>query len=188
MGGCCAPSAAKTLVNAASGRISTRFCRHCRTCTSPPPCKTSKARRVPGDVLLPASILDFKPKLGNRCKLFHDYTLLRASILDFKPKLENRCKLFPGNILLRASILDFKPRLENRCKLFHDYTLLRASILDFNPRLGNRCSTIVVAVENGPPATAVAATIFRVRFKFLCSKEEWPACSGRSGNKFRGRF
>ena len=84
--------------------------------------------RVPGDVLLP------------------------ASILDFKTRLENRCKLFPENILLRASILDFKPRLENRCKLFPDYTLLRASIVDFNPRLANRCSTIVVAVENGPPA------------------------------------
>ena len=93
-----------------------------------------------------------------------------------------------GDVLLHASILDFKPKLGNRCKLFPDYTLLRASILDFNPRLGNRCSTIVVAVENGPPATAVAATIFRVRFKFLCSKEEWPACSGRSGNEFRGRF
>ena len=41
--------------------------------------------------------------------------LLRASILDFKPKLANRCKLFPVYDLQRASILDFKPRLENRC-------------------------------------------------------------------------
>ena len=81
-------------------RISTRFRRHCRTCSSPPPCKTSKARRVlrramervPGDMLLPASILDFKPRLGNRCKLFHDYTLLRASIHDFRLRLGNRCK------------------------------------------------------------------------------------------------
>ena len=120
--------------------------------------------RVTGDVLLHASILDFKPRLENRCKLFPDYTLLRASILDFRAKLGNRCK----DLLV--------------------YDLLRASILDFKPKLGNRCSTIVVAVETGPPATAVAATIFRVRFKFLCSKEEWPACSGRSGNEFRGRF
>ena len=140
------------------------------------------------DGLLRASIHDFRAKLENRCKVLPVYALLRASILDFKPRLENRCKLFPGNILLRASILDFKPKLGNRCKLFHDYTLLRASIHDFRLRLGNRCSTIVVAVENGPTATAVAATIFRVRFKFLCSKEEWPACSGRSGNEFRGRF
>ena len=42
--------------------------------------------------------------------------------------------------------------------------LQRAVILDFRPRLANRCSIIVVAVENGPPATAVAATTFRVRF------------------------
>ena len=101
--------------------------------------------------------------------------LLRASILDFRARLANRCKLFPDYTLLRASILDFKPKLGNRCMLFPVYALLCASILDFNPRLGNRCSTIVVAVENGPPATAVAATIFRARFKFLCSKEEWPA-------------
>ena len=55
--------------------------------------------RVLGDVLgvraedrlLPASILDFKPRLGNRCKLFPVYALLRASILDFRPRLANRC-------------------------------------------------------------------------------------------------
>ena len=34
-----------------------------------------------------ASILDFKPRLENRCMLFPVYTLFRASILDFKPKL-----------------------------------------------------------------------------------------------------
>ena len=120
--------------------------------------------------------------------LFPVYALLCASILDFKPKLGNRCKETLKNSPKAASILDFKPRLGNRCKNFLGNSLFRASILDFNPRLGNRCSTIVVAVENGPPATAVAATIFRLRFKFLCSKEEWPACSGRSGNEFRGRF
>ena len=37
-------------------------------------------------------------------------------------------------------------------------------------------SNFFAAKKNGPPAAAVAATIFRVRFKFLCSKEEWPAC------------
>ena len=56
--------------------------------------------------------------------------LLPASILDFKPKLENRCKDFLVSGLLRALILKFKPRLENRCKLFPVYTLLRAVILD----------------------------------------------------------
>ena len=87
-----------------------------------------------------------------------------ASILDFRPRLGNRCKLFPVNTLFRASILDFRPRLGNRCKLFSVNTLFRASILDFRVELGNRCSIIVVAVENGPPAMAVAATTFRVRF------------------------
>ncbi|MDD7531457.1 MAG: hypothetical protein PUK15_01750 [Bacteroidales bacterium] len=43
---------------------------------------------------------------------------MRASILDFKPRLANRCKDFPENNLLRAPILDFKPKLGNRCKLF----------------------------------------------------------------------
>ena len=38
-----------------------------------------------------APILDFRPRLGNRCKDFPVYPLLRASILDFKAKLGNRC-------------------------------------------------------------------------------------------------
>ena len=68
----------------------------------------------------------------------HDPTA--ASILDFKPRLGNRCKVFPVYTIFRASILDFKPRLANRCKVSPVYTLLRALILDFKPRLGNRCS------------------------------------------------
>ena len=83
--------------------------------------KTRRQRameRVLGDALLPASILDFVPRLENRCKDFLVSGLLRALILKFKPRLENRCKLFPVYTLFRASILDFKPKLENRCKLF----------------------------------------------------------------------
>ncbi|MDY2706376.1 MAG: hypothetical protein SOV31_01405 [Candidatus Cryptobacteroides sp.] len=38
-----------------------------------------------------------------------------ASILDFRPRLGNRCRFLPGNDLQRAVILDFKPRLGNRC-------------------------------------------------------------------------
>ena len=52
----------------------------------------------------------------------------------------------------------------NHCRFLPGNALQRASILDFRPRLANRCNTIVVAVENGPPAMAVAATTFRVRF------------------------
>ena len=34
-------------------------------------------------------------KLANRCRVLPVYTLLRAVILDFRPRLGNRCKLFP---------------------------------------------------------------------------------------------
>ena len=66
--------------------------------------------------------------------------LLRASILDFKPRLANRCRVFPVYTLFRASILDFKPRLENRCRVLSVYALLRTLILDFKSKLENRCS------------------------------------------------
>ena len=68
------------------------------------------------DRLLRASILDFRPRLGNRCRVLPVYALLRASILDFRAKLENRCKVLPVYALLRASILDFRARLGNRCR------------------------------------------------------------------------
>ena len=173
----------------------------------------NRCKLFPDYTLLHASILDFGPKLANRCRDFPVYPIFRALILNFKPKLANRCRVFPVSAIFRASILDFRSRLGNRCKLFPVYPLFRALILDFRPRFANHCSTIVAAVWNGLPATAVAATIFRIRFKFLCSKEEWPACSvhggndlprpilisveakkngsaysGRSGNKFRVRF
>ena len=38
-----------------------------------------------------ASILDFRPRLANRCSLGADLWQNRASILDFKPRLANRC-------------------------------------------------------------------------------------------------
>ena len=43
------------------------------------------------DRLLPASILDFRSRLENRCKVLPVYALQRASILDFRPRLRNRC-------------------------------------------------------------------------------------------------
>ena len=90
--------------------------------------------------------------------LLSGFFLQRASILDFKARLGNRCRVFPIYPLLRASILDFRPRLANRCRVFPVYGPLRASILDFRARLANRCSTIVATTMNGPPATAVATT------------------------------
>ena len=135
----------------------------CRTAVEPlwspshakhPRQDTSSTRdeRVLGDVLrmraedrlLPASILDFRARLGNRCKVFPVYTLFRASILDFKPRLGNRCRVLPVYTIFRALILDFKPRLGNRCKVFPVYTIFRASILDFRARLGNRCRLLPV--------------------------------------------
>ena len=153
-----------------------------------------------------ASILDFRARLGNRCKDFPVYALQRASILDFKARLANRCKVLPVYALLRASILDFKARLGNRCKVLPVYALLRASILDFKPKLGNRCSVLAAAVRNGPPTVVVAATrsvsdsILRCREEerfrlqrswrqrdlrpiliFVAAKENGFAGSGRSG-------
>ena len=59
------------------------------------------------DRLLPASILDFRARLGNRCKELPGNVLLRAAILDFGPRLKNHCKIFPRNTLQRAAIPDF---------------------------------------------------------------------------------
>ena len=129
-----------------------------------------------------ASILDFRLRLANRCKVFPISALFRALILDFKLRLANRCKVLPVYALLRASILEFTARLENRCMVVPVYALLRTSILDFRVELGNRCSIIVVTVENGPPAMAVAATRSASDSILRCRKGEWLACSGRSGS------
>ena len=61
-----------------------------------------------------ASILDFRPRLANRCSKEVKTRAIRASILDFKPRLGNRCNNVAHFGDIRAVILDFKPRLENR--------------------------------------------------------------------------
>ena len=40
---------------------------------------------------------------------------IRASILEFRPRLENRCSKEVKSGANRAAILDFRPRLANRC-------------------------------------------------------------------------
>ena len=55
-----------------------------------------------------AVILDFRPRLGNRCKLFPSFGPGAAVILDFRPRLANRCKLFPSFGPGAAVILDFR--------------------------------------------------------------------------------
>ena len=62
-----------------------------------------------------ASILDFKPRIGNQCIDSGDFRGFRAAILDFRPKLGNRC-IEPGQFRgFPAVILDFRPRIGNRC-------------------------------------------------------------------------
>ena len=67
--------------------------------------------------------------------------------------------------------------------------LQRAVILDFRPRFANHCSAIVAAVWNGPPATAVAATIFRIRFcSSLPQRKMVPPAAVVAATVFHVRF
>ena len=77
---------------------------------------------LPGNVLYRAMILDFKPRLGNRCRKTLEKTLQRASILDFRTRLGNRCRETPGNDL----------DAEGRCARLH--------------------LIVVAAKKNGPPS------------------------------------
>ena len=60
-------------------------------------------------------------------------------ILDFRPRLANRCSQKVKSGAIRAAILDFKPRLANRCSQKAKTGAVRAVIPDFRPRIGNRC-------------------------------------------------
>ena len=68
--------------------------------------------------------------------------LATASILDFRARLGNRCRVFPGSALKCAVILDFRARLANRCKVLPVYALQRAVILDFSKRLRDYVSAL----------------------------------------------
>ena len=87
-----------------------------------------------------ASILNFKPRLANRCRQKVKTRAIRASILNFKPRLANQCSHKVKTGAIRASILDFRPRLANRCSQKVKAGAIRALILDFRPRIGNHCS------------------------------------------------
>ena len=71
-------------------------------------------------------------------------------ILDFKPRLANRCSQKVKSGAIRASILDFKPRLANRCSHKVKTGAIHASILDFKPKLANRCSKEVKTMAIPP--------------------------------------
>ena len=87
-----------------------------------------------------AVILDFRPRLANRCIDSGDLLGFRASILEFRPRLGNRCTDSGHFRVFRASILDFRPKLGNRCTDSGDFWVFRAAILEFRPRIGNQCS------------------------------------------------
>ena len=87
-----------------------------------------------------ASILDFRPRIGNRCIDSGDLLGFRASILDFKPRLGNRCTESGDFRGFRAVILDFRSKLANQCTDSGDLLGFRAVILDFRPRIENHRS------------------------------------------------
>ena len=61
-------------------------------------------------------------------------------ILDFRPRLGNRC-IDSGDFRgFPAVILEFRPRIRNRCTDSGDFRGFRAAILEFRPRLGNHLS------------------------------------------------
>ena len=93
------------------------------------------------------------------------------------PDLGIDAKYFPENNLLRASILDFMGSIWEslqRIPSFWPRCCSNSGFQGVNLRIAARvvagteewpaCSTIVVAIKNGPPATAVAAAICRLRF------------------------
>ena len=162
---------------------------------------------MPGLALLRAVILDFKPRLANRCKLFPDYTLLRASILDFRVKLANRCMLFPVYPLFRAAILDFRGQFGNHCMVMPVYALFCAAIRDFRGSIweslqGYARLRPLACSDSGFQGVNLGITARLCQFtpscvqRFLISSpdlridaaEKSSACSGRSGNEVRVRF
>ena len=95
-----------------------------------------------------AGPLRLRPLQAGHSTCRHDGT---AVILDFRPKLANRCSQEAKTRAIRASTLDLKPRLANRCSKEVKTGAIRASILDFSPRLANQCSHKVKTGAN-PPA------------------------------------
>ena len=150
--------------------------------------QTSKARRVLLDVLLPASILDFRPRLGNRCrKAVAQRQRGPRPILIFVAAKKNgsACSGRSSNYVSRPTLIfvaaaengppadrryataalirDFMPKLENRCKKTLENDLSAAVIPDFRPRLGNRCKE---CLKNTPAAAVILD--FRGEFGNRC--------------------
>ena len=71
-------------------------------------CYTMRRRKLESD----AAPLRQRPLQAGHSTRRHDSTAL---ILDFRPRLANRCSQEAKTRANRASILDFRPRLANRC-------------------------------------------------------------------------
>ena len=141
------------------------------------------------DGLLRASILDFRGRLANRCKVLPVYALLRASILDFRLKLENRCRVFPGNAFQRASILDFMPRLANRCSFLPGNASCTAVILDLRGSIWESLQHHRSCSEELPACSARRGNeLPRPILIFVAAKENGFACNVRGGYDVRVRF
>ena len=168
---------------------------------------------LPVYALLRASILDFRPRLGNRCKLFpvnpsfvHRFLIsgpklgIDARISPFTPSCVHRFLISSPDLRIDAFFCLFTPSNVHRFSIsgpdlridatqsswrWRMARLLwpspqRPSASDSNFRCrkeerpaccGRRRNDLthpilifVVAKKNGPPAVAVAATIFRIRF------------------------
>ena len=110
---------------------------------------------------LRAAIPDFRPRIDNHCNREHHSGHFRAAILDFRPKLANRCSAEVKTRAIRASIPDFKPRLANRCSKEVKTRAILALILDFKPRLANRCIRVAHSwgQPHPPQAESAAGTL-----------------------------
>ena len=127
------------------------------------------------DLRIDAGFCLFMPSCVHRFLISSPDLGIDAGFCLFTPSFVHRFLISGPDLGIDAGFCLFTPsfvhrflisggQFGNRCKLFPSFGPSAAVILDFRPRLGNRCSVIAAAVRNGPPATAVVAAIFRVRF------------------------
>ena len=140
------------------------------------------------DGLLRASILDFRGRLANRCKVcpfipscVHRFLISGSNLridAGFSPETPSSVHRF----LISGPDLRIDARFSPETAQSLDRLLISGLDLGINARFspetpssmhrflisggefGNHCSTIVAAVRNCPPAAPVAATNFRDRF------------------------
>ena len=155
MGGCCAPSAVKTKGNAASGRISTRFSRHCRTCVHANYLRHDSSINacwemgcclhrflISGpDLRIDARISSFTPSFVHRFLISGPNLRIDVSFSPFTPSFVHRFLISGPNLGIDARFSRFTAtrvhrflisggQFGNHCRFFPVYAFLRAVILD----------------------------------------------------------